>query len=411
MSEKEGNMGGNPSAVNMAGPLRQYAAGFALELARAGYTVNSTTDQVRLFAHLSRWLAAEGLAAAQLTPAVGDAFLATRRADGYTLWLSRKALGPLLAYLRELGVAPTEPVVVPTPLEAVLDRYRAYLTAERGLAPSTARDYVDMVRPFLRTREASVGSLELKNLGAAEITKFVVAEAPRRCIGSAKLMVTALRSFLRFLHVEGVLPESLVSAVPAVAGSRLAGLPKGLAAGQVQQLLASCDRRTPVGRRDFAVLTMLVRLGLRAGEIVALELGDIDWRNGELLVRGKGNRRERLPLPVDVGQAVVDYLRAGRPATNGRRVFLRTRAPHRALTSGGVTAIVLGAAQKAGLPPVGAHRLRHTAATAMLSAGAPLMEIEQVLRHRSPLSTAIYAKVDRRGLRELARPWPAGGVA
>jgi site-specific recombinase XerD len=410
-SKKGANMGGNPSAVRVAGPLQPYATGFALELARAGYTANSTADQLRVFAHLSRWLAAEGLGASQLTPAVGDAFLSTRRAAGYTLWLSRKALRPLLAYLRGLGVAPPEPIVVPTPREAVLDRYGAYLTAERGLGPSTARDYVDLVRPFLRTREASAGALELEGLTAAEITTFVAAEAPRRCIGSAKLMVTALRSFLGFLHVEGVLAQSLVAAVPSVAGSRLAGVPKGLAAGQVQQLLASCDRCTAIGRRDFAVLTMLVRLGLRAGEIVALELGDIDWRSGELLVRGKGDRRECLPLPVDVGLAVVDYLRAGRPASRCRQVFLRTRAPHRALTSGGVTAIVLGAAQKAGLPPTGAHRLRHTAATAMLHAGASLMEVGQVLRHRSLLSTTIYAKVDRRALSELARPWPSGGVA
>jgi integrase/recombinase XerD len=152
---------------------------------------------------------------------------------------------------------------------------------------------------------------------------------------------------------------------------------------------------------------MLVRLGLRPGEIVALELDDIDWRGGEIVVRGNGDRRERLPLPIDVGRAVAAY-RRGRPTTEARRVFLRVRAPHRELTSSGVTAIVIGAAQKAGLPPVAAHRLRHTAATGMLQAGAPLSEIGQVLRHRSPLSTAIYAKVDREALRQLARPWPGG---
>jgi site-specific recombinase XerD len=175
--------------------------------------------------------------------------------------------------------------------------------------------------------------------------------------------------------------------------------------------LATCDQRTAVGLRDFAVLTMLVRLGLRAGELVALELADVDWRGGEIVVRGKGNRCERLPLPVDVGQAIVAYLQHGRPASECRRVFLRIRAPRRALTSGGVTSIVLGAARKAGLPPVAAHCLRHTAATEMLRAGAPLREIGQVLRHRSLLSTAIYAKVDHRALRQLARPWPTGGVA
>jgi site-specific recombinase XerD len=322
--------------------------------------------------------------------------------------LSRQALAPLLEYLRHLGVAPPAPVVVPSPTQAMLARYRTYLTSERGLAASTAEGYVHALRPFMRTRERPDGSLQLEELTPSDITAFVVAEVPGRRCGSAKLAVTALRSFLAFLHVEGVLTHSLASAVPAVAGSRLAGLPKALGSGHVQQLLATCDLSTVVGRRDLAVLTMLVRLGLRAGEIVALELDDIDWRGGEIVVRGKGDRRERLPLPVDVGRAVAAYLRRGRPSTESRRVFLRVRAPRRELTSSGVTAIVVGAAQKAGLPPVAAHRLRHTAATGMLQAGASLSDIGQVLRHRSPLSTAIYAKVDREALRQLTRPWPGG---
>jgi len=411
MSEKEANMGGNPSRVRVTGPLETYVPGFRSELARVGYTENATADQLRLLAHLSRLLAAEGLGAAELTSAVGDVFLAARRAAGYTLWLSRKGLRPLLEYLRELGAVAPEPVIVLTPAEALLDRYREYLISERGLRRSTARGYMYMLLPFLRTREAPDGRVELTTLTSADITAFVVAEAPGRRVGSAKLLVSALRSLLGFLHVEGVLVHSLASAVPSVAGSRLAGLPKGLPSTQVQQLLATCDQRTSVGRRDFAILTMLVRLGLRAGEIVALELGDVDWRGGELLVRGKGNRCERLPLPVDVGEAVVQYLHRGRPTSDGRRVFLRTYAPHRALTSGGVTAIVGRAATRAGLSPVGAHRLRHTTATEMLRAGAPLTEIGQVLRHRSQLSTAIYAKVDYQALRTLARPWPTGGTA
>ncbi|HLZ25009.1 MAG TPA: site-specific integrase [Ktedonobacterales bacterium] len=395
----------------MTGPLETYVSGFASELVRVGYTQNVTADQLRLFAHLSRWLATQGLEAAELTATVGDAFLTARRAAGYRLWLSRKALRPLLEYLRDLGAAPPEPIRVPTPTEVLLERYREYLTSERGVACTTARGYVHMVRPFLRTREAPDGTLELTGLVAGHITAFVVAEAPGRRVGSAKLLVCALRSFLGFLHVDGMLAHSLTSAVPAVAGSRLAGLPKGLTSGQVRQLLASCDQRTAVGSRDFAVLTMLVRLGLRAGELVALELADVDWRGGEIVVRGKGNRCERLPLPVDVGQAIVTYLQHGRPASECRRLFLRIRAPRGALTSGGVTNIVLGAARKAGLPPVAAHRLRHTVASEMLRAGAPLREIGQVLRHRSLLSTAIYAKVDHQALRQLARPWPAGGVA
>ncbi len=341
---------------------------------------------------------------AELTRAVTDAFLAARRAAGYTLWLSPKALAPLLQYLRGLGAVPPAPAV-PTPTEDMLARYREYLTSERGLTASTAMGYIHLVRPFLRKREGPEGTLELEGAGRTRHHRLR-ADGCRRT-----LAVTSLRSLLGFLHVDGVIAQSLSSAVPSVAGSRLAGLPKALGSGQVKQLLASCDRSTVVGRRDFAVLTMLVRLGLRVGEIAALELDDIDWRGGEIIVRGKGDRRECLPLPVDVGRAVAASLRRGRSAAESRRLFLRVRAPHRPLTSGGVTTIVIGAAHKAGLPPVGAHRLRHTAATEMLRAGAPLSEIGQVLRHRSPLSTAIYAKVDREALRELARPWPGGGAA
>ncbi len=402
---------GDPSRVRLTGPMEVYASGFAVELTRSGYTKNSTAHQLQLLAHLSRWLAAEGLGVRDLTLAVCDAFLAARRAAGYTLWLSRKALAPLLQYLRGIGAAPTEPVLVLSPMEAMLARYREYLTSQRGVTASTARGYADAVRPFLRTRERADGNLWLEGLTPATITAFVVAELPERRRGSAKLTVTALRSLLGFLHVDGMLDRSLASAVPSVVGWRLAGLPKALGPGQVQRLLASCDRLEVIGRRDFAILTMLVRLGLRAGEIAALELDHVDWRGGEIIARGKGDRHERLPLPVDVGRAVAAYLRRGRPAAESRRLFLRLPAPHRALTSGGVTAIVVRAAHKAGLPPMAAHRLRHTAATEMLRAGGSLSEIGQVLRHRSPLSTAIYAKVDREALRDLARPWPGGGAA
>jgi integrase/recombinase XerD len=228
-------------------------------------------------------------------------------------------------------------------------------------------------------------------------------------VGSAKLIVCALRSLLRWLHLTGQMPASLASAVPPVAGWRLSGMPKGLEAGELRRLLASCDRRTRAGRRDYAVMLLLSRLGLRAGEVAGLGLDDIDWRRGELTIRGKGNRAERLPLPADVGAAIAAYLRRGRPATaGGRSVFVRVHAPHRALTTGGVTMIVFDAAQRAGLGRLHAHRLRHTAATAMLHAGSPLPEVGQVLRHSSMLTTAIYAKVDRSALAVLARPWPAG---
>jgi integrase len=244
---------------------------------------------------------------------------------------------------------------------------------------------------------------------------FVVAVCPQRAAGSAKMIVTALRSLLGWLHLDGQLPVSLVGAVPSVAGWRLTGLPRGLEPDQLRRLLASCDRRRACGRRDYAIMLMLSRLGLRAGEVAGLWLDDIDWRHGEITVRGKGNRAERLPLPADVGAAVAGYLRRGRPTTaQGRSVFVRVKAPHRALTSAAVSNVVFDSAHRAGLGSIRAHRLRHTAATAMLRAGSPLAEVGQVLRHRSTLTTSLYAKVDRDALAVLARPWPAvtsGGVS
>jgi integrase/recombinase XerD len=230
---------------------------------------------------------------------------------------------------------------------------------------------------------------------------------PRLGRRAAQLTVVALRSLLRFMHLEGALERSLAGAVPSVAGWRLSGLPKRLEPGEVDALLDSCDRSTVIGSRDLAILTVLARLGLRAGEVAGLSLEDIDWRAGELIVRGKGARSERLPLPHDVGEAVVGYLRDGRPATaQDRMVFVRVRAPHHGLSPGGVTFVVAAAARRAGLGQIHAHRLRHTAASEMLRAGATLPEVGQVLRHRRASTTAIYAKVDRQALRQIARPWP-----
>jgi len=326
------------------------------------------------------------------------------------LWLSPKALVPMMAHLHRIGVAPPDPVVPMSPTEELLERYRRYLTSERGVTPTTAAGYIHTVRPFLEKRRRN-GAPDLSGLTARDITEHVRADIVARSTRSAKLVVTALRSLLQFLHLAGILDRPLSSAVPKVPNIRLAGLPRGLEADQVEKLLGSCDRHSAVGQRDFAVLTVLIRLGLRAGEVVALELGDVDWRGGELIVRGKGNRQERMPLPIDLGRAIAGYLRGGRPTTESRNVFLRVRAPHGALSRNGISAIVIGAAVKAGLPPIRAHRLRHTAATAMLRNGASLAEVGQVLRHRSSLTTAIYAKVDRVALRQVARPWPGGRTA
>lgn len=401
----------DPSKVRVSGPLQPYAPGFAVALAGLGYTPLSTVLQLRLVAHLSRWLEAEEVAPEGLLPAVIERFLEARRAAGYTHYASARAMRPVIEYLGRLGVVAPPPEREPaTPLEVLLERYRRYLTIERSLAPSTARGYLDAVRPFLAGRVTAAG-LDLAELTAADIMAFVAARCPGQAHGSARLTVTALRSLLGFLHLDGILPRSLVAAVPRVAGWRLAGLPKGLEPAEIRRLLETCDQRRATGCRDIAILTLLVRLGLRAGEVARLGLDDIDWRAGELVISGKGNRAERLPLPADVGTALVEYLRRGRPASaQGRTVFVRLKAPHRALTSSGVSQVVAAAGGRAGLGPLHAHRLRHTAATEMLRAGGSLAEIGQVLRHRRQLTTAIYAKVDRRALRVLARPWPGGAA-
>lgn len=395
--------------VRFVGPLESYAQGFADELLRQGFSPTGMKNQLFFASHVSRWLASQEREVSALAcPEVVEAFLAQRRRLGYASRRTGVALVPLLEHLRHQGLVACAPAAEPSPAEALLERYRHHLIDERGLVRTTARSYSDTVASFVAGREVD-GELDLAGLMAADVTGFVVEACAGQTRSSAKRTVTALRSLLGFLHVEGILDTSLVAAVPSAASWRLAGLPRGLAPDQVRRLLAAPDRRTRIGRRDFAVLMLLIRLGLRAGEVAALTLDDIDWRAGELIVQGKGNRRERLPLPDDVGQALVGYLQRGRPATAlTRHLFIRVRAPHGPITTGAVSHAVFAAGRRAGLGTVRAHRLRHSAATQLLAAGASLTEIGQLLRHRSQLSTAIYAKVDIEALRSLARPWPGG---
>lgn len=396
------------SRVRISGPLETFAAGFAGELGRLGYRRTPARFQLQLMAHVSRWLHGEGLGADGLTSEAVERFLAQRRAAGYTDRVTSKAMAPLLGYLRGLGVVPPAAARVPVgAVEVLLGDYREYLAVERGLTADTIEGYVLAVRPFLDGRVRERDELDLGGLGAADVVAFVIARCPRQSKGAAKMTVTGLRSLLRFLHLRGLVGGPLADAVPSTASWRLSGLPRALEPEQLQALFDSCDRGSASGRRDYAVLVMLARLGLRAGEVAALRIEDVDWRAGELRISGKGRRDERLPLPEDVGEAIVAYLQAGRPATAlDRSLIVRVRAPHHGLTTGGVTQIVVAAAARAGLGQIHSHRLRHTAATQMLRAGASLEEVAQVLRHRQLLTTAIYAKVDRDALRTLARSWP-----
>lgn len=384
---------------------------FEGELLQQGYAPSTVHKQKRLFSDLSDWLQTQELTFGDLSFRLVDRFLRDRRAAGFARHKTHRTLRPILDYLRRLKIAPPlEAPVREGPAKVILDRYRRFLTTERSLIATTVEGYVNRLRPFLDSRNSADGlALELGNLSPADIISFVVARCPRQNSGMAKLTVTALRSFLGFLHLEGITERSLVCAVPSVARRRLVGLPKGLEPDQVQRLLTSCRANTPVGCRDLAILTLLIRLGLRRGEVAKLMLDDIDWRTGTIVVRGKGNCIERIPLPQDVGLRLVKYLEQARPANAlGRAVFVRCVAPHHHLTPTRVSTIVADAARRANLGRVHAHRLRHTAAMQLLSTGASLPEIGQLLRHVRSETTAIYAKVDRNGLRMIARPWPGG---
>jgi site-specific recombinase XerD len=375
-------------------------------LRERGYTPLSTVIVMRLVAHLSRWLDANALGVSDLTGEQVERYIAARHGEGRASALSPHSLDSILAMLADAGAMVPEAVAGPatTRQEALLSDFGRHLLGERALAASTATAYVAYARRFL----AGFAGEGLAGLTTADVTRAVTAEAQAVSASSAQYFVVALRAFLRFCFLEGLLPADLAGAALAVTVRRRSPLPRGISAASARALLAACDRRRPAGRRDYAVLVLLLRLGLRAGEAAALRLDDIDWRAGELTVHGKGRRDERLPLPADVGQAIAAYLTRGRPAIARREVFLRAVAPAGPLGRGGISFIVRRACQRAGIAEVGAHRLRHTAACQMAEAGAPLTEIGQVLRHKSLASTANYAWVSVAELRKLARPWPSG---
>lgn len=400
----------DPSTVRFVGPLAPFAAGLAAELEALGFATTSAVIQLQLSAHLSRWLAAEHLGTADLTDPVIERFLVARRRS-HTNHYSRRSLAPMLGYLRRIGVTPLESAPPPpSAADPVLTRFRRYLLVERSLTVPVADAYSHWVAPFVEHVTGTAQAVELGPLAAIDVTGFLTAYLPGLSRKSAQITACSLRSFLRFLHAQGMVEVALADTVPAVAFRRLSGLPKALTPGQVQALLGACDRSTPVGRRDFAVITVLYRLALRSGEIRALLLDDVDWVSGSLTVHGKGNRIDQLPVPVDVGQALVDYLRNGRPDTPARTVFVRARAPFTMMANSGISCIVARAARRAGLGTIHAHRLRHTAATRTLNAGASLEEVAHMLRHASPATTAIYAKTDMNRLASLERPWPTAGA-
>jgi integrase/recombinase XerD len=400
-------MDNRAARVQVTGPLAPHADGFRTVLVERGYAPSSAAGQLQLMAHVSRWLVQRGLAVNDLGSTVVEQFLQARRAAGYGQWLSMRGMVPLLEYLRQVGLAPIPPpAVAQTPVQVLLVAYRVYLVEERGLAASTVRNYLGVAQQFVW--DDASGHADLRGVTAAEVSEFVLTYCRCHGVGSTTIMVVGLRALLRYLHLAGMTPTGLAGAVPPAACWPATRLPRPITPGDARRLLASCDRRTAVGRRDFAVLTLMLRLGLRVSEVAALELGDVDWRHGEILIRGKGNRAERLPLPADVGDAVAGWLHRGRPpGCSSTRVFTRLLAPDGALSGKAVTQIVRRTADRCSVQ-ASAHRLRHTAASDLLRAGASMPEVGQILRHTSILNTALYAKIDHAKLAAVARPWPAG---
>jgi integrase/recombinase XerD len=391
--------GGHRSRTQVSGPLAPFAGAFGKALAGKGYSPRSAARLMGLAAKLSGWLQSRDLRAADVTAAVIGEFFAERRRDG----CARSRTCRSLALLAEcMGIAPGGTA------GGLLARYRVYLLAERGLAASTTDRYLRLAAAFLAWLPG--GEEGVAGLQASQVVAYVMEECPRHGGARAKLIVTALRSLLRFLHADGHAGAALAGAVPAAARRRAVRLPAAPGQGDIQRLLDACDRGTGLGARDYAVILAMARLGLRAGEVACLRIADVNWRDGLLAVRGKGNRRDVLPLPADVGHAMAGYLtsaRPGRPASP--YLFTCAVAPYGPLHASSAGGIVSRACRRAGIPAFGPHRLRHALACGLLAHGAALEEVAQLLRHDDLTTTALYARCDLARLAAVARPCPPGG--
>jgi len=391
-----------PSQVRVIGPLASQAEGFCEFLVDRGYSPTRRLAHVRLMAEVSRWLAARDLGATDLDPERVVRLAARRRRQGRDL-CSPRSLRPLLSFLEGRGLSPTG--FGTTPMAVLLTEYHQYLVAERSLAASTVCAYMHTARWFLA--EMAGDGRRVAELSAADVTRFLRRRVPGRSPRTVNEVGIELRCLLRFLYVKDRIDRPLAEAVLGMASWRGGALPRAVPAGTGAKLLASCDPGTLVGCRDRAMVGLVVRLGLRASEVAAIELGDIDWRAGELVVRGKGGTRDALPLPAELGEAIAVYLQRRGPNRGTRQVFVHVHAaPRPGVTMTDVRAAVRRACWRAGLDDTGTHRFRHRVATDMLAAGAPLYEIGQVLRHRDVETTSLYAKVDRAALADVTQPWP-----
>jgi site-specific recombinase XerD len=395
-------------------PLGAYLNPYADVLAQRGYARHSIRNHIVVIADFNRWLHRRHIELRSLNSKAVDQFVQHHQRRTGICRGDRGILNKFLAMLGHTRVVDCQDfnqrLTAPSPRQDIADEFRRYLLEERGLSEATLRYYISFIEQFLSERFRNQ-ALNLSALRAADVIGFVRHHVHQLSSGRAKLLVTALRSFCRFLRGRGEIALNLADCVPTVPNWSKATLPKFLPPGTVQRVLSHCDHKTPLGRRDYAILLLLARLGLRAGEVLALKLEDIDWEAGQMTVHGKGGRSAQMPLPADVGEAIAAYLQRGRPQCSSRRIFIRAKAPLGGFaSSAAICCIVMQALERAGVesPRKGAHLFRHTLACDLLRQGCSLDEIGELLRHQSPNTTEIYAKVDLTALRSVAQPWPGG---
>ena len=390
------------------GPLGTHIDLFAKRLLKEGHCTQSAWCNLRIVSDFSHWLAQKGLGLHELNEQTVERYLEFRLRNRYPYPSTRPAINRLLSVLREVNAISLKPPKVLSPLEQIEEGFRHFLIQQRGLALTSIGRQMPFVRLFLQ-EECSRGHQAFSRLEPKKIMRFVERHVHDNGPRSAQAMCCAIRSFTRYLQHQGYLSIDLSNSVPTVRRWTAASLPSPRSPKQIEKVLDSCDRRSPLGMRNYAILLLLARLGLRAIEIVRLSLDDLDWREGQFTVQGKGGKRDLLPLPQDVGAAIAEYLRRGRPQSDSRRVFLQNLAPHAGFASSVIISnIATTALNRAGIDVrrKGAHLFRHSLATAMLQGGATLTQIGQILRHESMDSTRIYAKVDIAALRALAPSWP-----
>lgn len=406
------NLAAGKLAAYQTGPLADHVSGYADLLGRYGYTVAHGHTKLRQVRDFSRWLQRRHFGVAAIDEKSVAAFR-SRRCSRRSQFGEGATLTLLLKHLRDLNVIPPScPLLAASPLDRIVEEYRKHQVNERCLGEPTVAGYVAAIRRFLKDVFIG-GDHDLHKLNVALINQFVLKETTRCGRKACQLCTSSIRSFLRFLLMTGRLDRDLALSVPTVAGWPASELPHYLEPREVEKLLDSCDRTTDTGKRNLAILLLLARLGLRAGEVSKLELRDIDWNAAEIQVRGKHGRLDRLPLPQDVGEAIVEYLKCRPAQSTSKRLFLRAQAPYLGFVDSPpncVSSIVRGSLKRACLNPPhkGAHILRHSLATRMLGNGVSLFQIGQVLRHAGIQTTEIYAKVDLTSLRKLAQPWPGG---